>query len=92
MAKSPTCMQVTGQFPEKSSMISYRRRDRRFEGLYGRIVTGLGLDFSKLPPALAIRPYLQTSSSFYRAGRKGIPHDRDWLLAQQSVARAAARE
>jgi hypothetical protein len=66
-------------------MLSYQRQDRRFEGLYeairggrfqlplyGGIVTGLGLDFSKLPPAPAIRNYLQTSSSFIEPADKGF--------------------
>jgi hypothetical protein len=85
LAQSPTYQQATGQFPEKTSMISYQRQDRRFEGLYeqirsgklqlplyGGIVSGLGLDFSKLPPAQALRPYLQTSSSFIEPADKGF--------------------
>jgi hypothetical protein len=85
LAQSPTYQQATGQFPEKTSMISYQRQDRRFEGLYeqirsgklqlplyGGIVSGLGLDFSKLPPAPALRPYLQTSSSFIEPADKGF--------------------
>ncbi|HUE14875.1 MAG TPA: hypothetical protein VMR25_11970, partial [Planctomycetaceae bacterium] len=84
LAQSPTYKQAIGSFPEKTSMISYQRQDRRFEGLYeqirsgklqlplyGGIVTGLGLDFSKLPPAQAIRRYLQTSSSFIEPAEKG---------------------
>jgi hypothetical protein len=76
---------ATGGFPEKTSMLSYQRQDRRFEGLYeqiragklqfplyGGIVTGLGLDFTKLPPARAIRNYLQTSSSFIEPAEKGF--------------------
>jgi hypothetical protein len=85
LAKSPTFKAATGQFPAKTSVLSYSRQDRRFEllyeeirsggfklPLYGGIVTGLGLDFSKLPPAQAIRPYLATSAGFVEPAEKGF--------------------
>jgi hypothetical protein len=85
LAQSSLYKAATGQFPEKTSMLSYARQDRRFEKLYeqirsgglrlplyGGIVTGLGLDFSKLPPAKAIRPYLQTSAGFIEPADKGF--------------------
>ncbi len=85
LAQSSAYKQATGEFPEKTSMLSYQRQDRRFEGLYetiregkfqlslyGGLMTGLGVDFSKLPPARAIRGYLQTSSSFAEPAEKGF--------------------
>ena len=85
LARSPVYKAATGQFPEKTSLVSYTRQDRRFEQLYeqirtggfrlplyGGIVSGLGLDFSKLPPARAIRPYLQTSAGFVQPADKGF--------------------
>jgi hypothetical protein len=85
LARSPVYKAATGQFPEKTSLVSYTRQDRRFEQLYeqirtggfrvplyGGIVSGLGLDFSKLPPARAIRPYLQTSAGFVEPADKGF--------------------
>jgi hypothetical protein len=85
LAQSPTFKAATGQFPAKTSVLSYSRQDRRFEllyeeirsgdfklPLYGGIVTGLSLDFSKLPPAKAIRPYLQTSAGFIEPADKGF--------------------
>lgn len=85
LAQSAVYRAATGQFPQKTSMLSYSRQDRRFERLYeqirsggfkiplyGGIVTGLGLDFSKLPPAKAIRPYLQTSAGFIEPADKGF--------------------
>jgi hypothetical protein len=85
LARSPVYKAATGQFPEKTSLVSYSRQDRRFEQLYeqirtggfrlplyGGIVSGLGLDFSKLPPARAIRPYLQTSAGFVEPADKGF--------------------
>ena len=94
LARSPLFKAATGQFPAKTSVLSYSRQDRRFELLYeeirsggfklpiyGGIVTGLGLDFSKLPPAAAIRPHLQTSAGFVEPAEKRLPHDRHRLLA-----------
>jgi hypothetical protein len=85
LARSPLFKAATSQFPAKTSVLSYSRQDRRFEllyeeirsgdfklPLYGGIVTGLGLDFSKLPPAKAIRPYLQTSAGFIEPAEKGF--------------------
>jgi hypothetical protein len=85
LAQSPAYRAATGEFPEKTSMLSYQRQNWRFEGLYeairggkfqlplyGGIVTGLGLDFSKLPPARAIRNHLATSSSFIEPADKGF--------------------
>jgi hypothetical protein len=85
LARSPVYKAATGPFPEKTSLVSYTRQDRRFEQLYeqirtggfrvplyGGIVGGLGLDFSKLPPARAIRPYLQTSAGFVEPADKGF--------------------
>ena len=85
LAQSLMFKAATGQFPAKTSVLSYSRQDRRFEllyeeirsgdfklPLYGGIVTGLGLDFSKLPPAQAIRPYLQTSAGFVEPADKGF--------------------
>jgi hypothetical protein len=85
LSRSRDYREATGEFPEKTSMLSYQRQDRRFEGLYeairggklrlplyGEIVAGLGLDFSKLPPASAIRNYLQTSGSFIEPAEKGF--------------------
>jgi hypothetical protein len=85
LSQSQAYRQATGEFPEKTSMLSYQRQDRRFEGLYeairggkfqlplyGAIGTGLGLDFSKLPPAQAISNYLQNSSSFIEPADKGF--------------------
>ena len=85
LAETPRFKQATGRFPQKTSLLSYTRQDRRFERLYeeirsggfrlplyGGIVTGLGLDFSKLPPAKAIRPYLQTSAGYIEPADKGF--------------------
>ena len=85
LARSAAYKAATGPFPEKTSLVSYTRQDRRFEQLYeqirtggfrvplyGGIVSGLGLDFSKLPPARAIRPYLQTSAGFVEPADKGF--------------------
>ena len=85
LAESSLYKAATEQFPEKTSMLSYARQDRRFERLYeqirsggfrfplyGGIATGLRLDFSKLPPAKAIRPYLQTSAGFIEPSEKGF--------------------
>jgi hypothetical protein len=85
LAQSRQYKLATGEFPEKTSLLGYQRQDRRFEGLYeqirggrlqlplyGGIVTGLGLDFSKLPPGSAIRKYFQTSSSFVEPADKGF--------------------
>lgn len=85
LANSPTFKAATSPFPAKTSVLSYSRQDRRFEllyeeirsgqfklPLYGGIVTGLGLDFSKLPPASAIRPYLATSAGFVEPAEKGF--------------------
>jgi hypothetical protein len=85
LAQSSAYHAATLGFPEKTSMLSYQRQNWRFEGLYetirrgklqlplyGGMVTGLGLDFSKLPPAPAIRKYLQTSSSFIEPADKGF--------------------
>jgi|HubBroStandDraft_6_1064221.scaffolds.fasta_scaffold10402_6 hypothetical protein len=85
LAQSSVFKAATGQFPEETSLLSYSRQDGRFEllyeqirtgsfkiPLYGGIVTGLGLDFSKLPPAQAIRPYLQTSAGFIEPADKGF--------------------
>jgi hypothetical protein len=86
LAQSSMFKAATGQFPAKTSVLSYSRQDRRFEllyeeirsggfklPLYGGIMTGgLGLDFSKLPPAKAIRPYLQTSAGFIEPADKGF--------------------
>jgi hypothetical protein len=85
LAESHDFQQATGDFPEKTSMLTYQRQDRRFEGLYetiragklqlslyGGMMAGLALDFSKLPPAEAIRGYLQTSSSFIEPVERGF--------------------
>jgi hypothetical protein len=85
LAQTASYKQATAQLPEKTSLLSYQRQDRRFEGLYeqirtgklqvplyGQIMTRLGIDFSKLPPAAAIRPYLQTSTSFIEPAEKGF--------------------
>ncbi len=85
LAQSPVFKAATAAFPQKTSMLSFQRQNWRFEGLYeairngkvqpsvyGGIVVGLGLDFSKLPPARAIRNYLQNSGSFIEPAEKGF--------------------
>jgi hypothetical protein len=85
LSKSAVYKAATGQFPEKTSLVSFARQDQRFEQLYeqirsggfriplyGGVVSSLGLDFSKLPPASAVRPYLETSAGFVEPADKGF--------------------
>jgi hypothetical protein len=85
LADSQAYKQATGKFPERTAMISFQKQDERFEGLYeqvrtgklklplyGGIVSGLGLDFSKLPPFSAMSRYMQTSSSYIEPTESGF--------------------
>jgi hypothetical protein len=85
LAESQAYRKATEQFPGETAMISYQRQDQRFEGLYeqirtgklqlplyGGIASGLGLDFSKLPPFTAMSRYLQTSSSYIEPTATGF--------------------
>ena len=100
LRQSPIYKQATRVLPEKTSMLSYQRQNGRFEKLYDRlrsgklqiplyggIVNALGLDFGKLPPGAAIRPYFQTSASFIAPADKGFRMIEMgyWPNASQSV-------
>jgi hypothetical protein len=80
LADSQEYQRVARHYPEKTSSVSFQRSDVQLRALYEMLRSGqaeqlLGdtkIDFSKLPPFEAIRPYLTPSGSYMIPDEKGL--------------------